>query len=199
MSKKLSYRSFIVFIVLLVSFQVFSQQRFPKPEFENGYQEPVTTTAEPRSSTMEYLDIAVLVLIMGVSAWLAIKKRSRTGILWLTVFALIYFGFYREGCICPIGAIQNVTLSVFNSDYAISISILAFFLLPLFFSLFFGRVFCAAACPLGAIQDLSIIKPVSVPVWMQKSLGLILFYTWALLFCMQLREQSSSSAVLTLL
>ncbi len=56
-----------------------------------------------------------------LASWLAIRKRSRRGLLWLSVFSLIYFGFYRDGCICSIGAIQNVALSIFDPAYAISI------------------------------------------------------------------------------
>jgi ferredoxin len=88
------------------------------------------------------------------------------------VFTLIYFGFYRKGCICSIGAIQNVTLSFFDPSYSISLTALLFFLLPLVFTLFFGRTFCAGGCPLGAIQDLLIIKPVTLPPWVRKSLGM---------------------------
>lgn len=166
---------FPALILLFVSLTGSSQQRFPKPEFETGYVQPDPSTPEPGSQSLEYLDVAVLVLVMSLTAWLALKKRSRKGILWLSVFTLLYFGFYRDGCICSIGAIQNISLSFFSDQYAVSLTILAFFILPLLFSLFFGRVFCAGACPLGAIQDLVIIKPVSIPVWLQRTLGILPF------------------------
>jgi NosR/NirI family transcriptional regulator, nitrous oxide reductase regulator len=165
------------FIALVIAFSLsfasFGQQRFPKPEFETGYVQPDTITPEPRSTGMEYLDLAVLLAVMSLAAWLVIRKRSRQGMLWLSVFTLIYFGFYREGCICAVGSVQNVALSLADPAYQISLSVLLFFLLPLVFSLFFGRVFCAGACPLGAIQDLLIIKPISLPSWLRKTLGLI--------------------------
>ncbi len=171
-------RRVITFLILgYLIFQavdaLWAQQRFPKPEFETGYVQPSPTAPEPRSVTMEYTDILVLLGFLSLASWLAIKRRSRRGILWLSVFALIYFGFYRNGCICSIGAIQNVALSIFDPTYAISITALLFFLLPLVFAIFFGRAFCAGACPLGAIQDLVIIKPVSVPSWVRKTLGFI--------------------------
>jgi Fe-S-cluster-containing hydrogenase component 2 len=71
--------------------------------------------------------------------------------------------------------VQNVALSLFNTGYSVSLTVLAFFLLPLVFSLFYGRVFCAGACPLGAIQDLIVIKPVTLPSWLQKTLGIFPF------------------------
>jgi len=79
----------------------------------------------------------------------------------------------RNGCICSIGGIQNVTLTLFNPAYAISITALLFFVLPLIFALFMGRVFCGAACPLGAIQELIIFRPISIPSPLRKVLGLI--------------------------
>ncbi len=150
-----------------------AQQRFPKPEFETGYVQPSPTTPEPRSIALEYFDVAVLLAVLSLASWLAIRKRSRRGLLWISIFSLVYFGFYRDGCICSIGAIQNVALSIFDPTYAISITALLFFLLPLLFALFFGRTFCAAACPLGAIQDLLVIHPISLPSWIRKTLGFI--------------------------
>ena len=66
-----------------------------------------------------------------------------------------------------------MTLSLFDPTYAISLTALAFFMLPLLFALFAGRVFCGGACPLGAIQDLIILKPISLPIGVRKALGLI--------------------------
>jgi hypothetical protein len=53
-------------------------------------------------------------------------------------------------------------LSLFNSHYALPVTVLIFFGLPLVFALFFGRVFCSSICALGAIQDLIAIKPVQL-------------------------------------
>jgi polyferredoxin len=160
-------------LLLLTGNVLYAQQRFPKPEFDSGYVQPSPTTPEPRTIALEYFDVLILLAVLSLASWLAIKKRSRRGLLWLSVFSLIYFGFYRDGCICSIGAIQNVALSLFDPAYAISLTALLFFVLPLLFSLLFGRVFCASACPLGAIQDLLVIIPVSVPSWIRKTLGFI--------------------------
>jgi ferredoxin len=91
------------------------------------------------------------------------------------IFSLAYFGFYRKGCICAIGAIQNVALTLFDSSYAIPLTALLFFVLPLVFTLFFGRVFCGSVCPLGAIQDLVLMRPVTVPRWLEAGLRMIAY------------------------
>ena len=152
-----------------------AQQRFPKPEFANGYSQPDTSAPSPRFQLLEYLDVTVLLIVLCVTTWFLLKKRSRKGIFWTSVFSLLYFGFYREGCICSIGSIQNVVLGIADPTYAIPYTALIFFLLPLIFALFAGRIFCAGACPLGAIQDIILLKPIELPKWIQKVLGLVPF------------------------
>lgn len=163
------------FLSMGVPSQGQSQARFPKPEFETGYVQPSPTSPEPRSLAMEYFDVIILVAVLSLLAFLVLKRRSRGGILLVSIFTVIYFGFIRNGCICSVGAIQNVALSLFDPGYSISLVALLFFIIPLLFSLFFGRIFCAGACPLGAIQDLLIFKPISIPVWLRKGLGIMPF------------------------
>lgn len=158
---------------LLISLATFAQQRFPRPDFESDYSVPSPTAPEPRWAGMEMLDVFILIIVLSLTSWFAIKKRSRKGILYLSIFTLLYFGFYRNGCICSIGGIQNVTLTLFDPAYAISLTALMFFIIPLVFALFMGRVFCGGACPLGAIQELLILKPISIPTPIRRVLGLI--------------------------
>ncbi|MCK4291741.1 MAG: 4Fe-4S binding protein [Planctomycetes bacterium] len=151
--------------------KIAAPQRFPPPEFESGYDLPPSPAApHPRQSIYEYIDVAVLLAALILASYLVLKMRSRRAIFVLMVFSLVYFGFWRKGCVCPIGAIQNIVLSIFDRDYAVPITVSAFFLLPLIFTLFFGRVFCSAVCPLGAIQDLVLLRPVSVPDWLASGL-----------------------------
>jgi NosR/NirI family transcriptional regulator, nitrous oxide reductase regulator len=155
---------FILFIVLLsLHAPANAQDRFPRPEFETGYEYPEYHTPQHRSPVLEYLDVFVLIAALSVTTWLAIKKRSRKGLIWMSVFSLAYFGFYRVGCICAVGSVQNVSLALFNTGYTIPLTALLFFLIPLLFALLFGRVFCAGVCPLGAIQELTGIKPLKIP------------------------------------
>lgn len=173
----------IMFVIILIisGWSVTAQQqRFPKPEFESGYTQPDTVTPAPRSNAMEYVDTLVLLVVLSLLSWMALKKRSRQGILWISVFTLLYFGFYRDGCICPVGSIQDIVLVFSDPGYRIPVTVLLFFLLPLGFSLFFGRVFCAGACPLGAIQDLVVIKNIPIPFWLRKTLGLFPYVYLAL-------------------
>ncbi len=168
----------ILTIVLVLLFQFMAnaqQQRFPKPEFHTEYTVPVPETPEPRANWMQYFDLAVLLAVLSLTIWLVLIKRSRKWILWLSVFSLIYFGFYRLGCICSVGSVQNFALALFSDNYLISITVLAFFVVPLLISLVAGRVFCATACPLGVIQDLVIVKPIKLSPWLQKTLGLFPF------------------------
>lgn len=160
--------------VFSIPTQIHSQiQRFPKPEFESGHVVPTPTTPHPRQDIYEYLDVAVLIIALSLASYLALKKRSRNGIFMLTLFSLLYFGFWRKGCVCAIGSIQNISLALFDQTYVIPITVIAFFTIPLLFTLFFGRTFCAAVCPLGAIQDVVILKPVKMASWLQKVLGFI--------------------------
>ncbi len=164
------------FVLLLWHTSVCAQpQRFPRPEFESGYDFPTHQFLNQRGPLWEYMDVAVLIAALIVTAWLAIRKRSRRGLVWMSVFSLAYFGFYRQGCICPIGSIQNVSLAVFNTGYAIPLTVLLFFIIPLIFALLFGRVFCAGVCPLGAIQELTGFRRVRVPRNIERVLAWIPF------------------------
>ena len=154
---------------------VWGIERFPPPDFESGYTFPATTLPEPRPLWRENLDVAVLLGTLAMAAYLALRRRSRRGLLGLTIFSLAYFGFYRQGCICAIGSIQDVALALFQPSYQAPLTVLAFFLLPLLFALFFGRVFCGSVCPLGAIQELVVLKPVKVAPWLEHGLGMLAF------------------------
>jgi len=161
MKKALPY---IIFTLLLFWHVVlFAQDRFPRPEFQTGHAYPTNQMPVPRSQVLEYLDVLVLIGALAITTWLALKKRSRQGLVWMSVFSLAYFGFYREGCICAVGSVQNVSLALFNSGYSIPLSALLFFIIPLLFALAYGRVFCAGVCPLGSIQELTGFRPVKLP------------------------------------
>lgn len=148
-------------------------QRFPRPEFESGYLQPVTSMPLPRSDMFALVDVLVLIATLSFISWIILKKRSRAGVIGVSIFSILYFGFFREGCVCSVGSVQNVALALFNPGYHIPLSALAFFVIPLLFTLFFGRTFCAGVCPLGAIQDVFLLRPLSLKKWLQKLLGLI--------------------------
>jgi ferredoxin len=164
-----------VVVLLALPAMVLAEEAFPPPDFTTGYQFPQITTPGPREQIFSYVDIGVLVLTLALATYLSIWKRSRRELVVLVIFSLAYFGFYRKGCICAIGAIQNVALALGNAEYQLPLVAAAFILLPLLFALFFGRVFCAAVCPLGAIQDIVLLRPIKVPGWLESPLGLMPF------------------------
>ncbi|OFX61846.1 MAG: hypothetical protein A2046_07420 [Bacteroidetes bacterium GWA2_30_7] len=165
----------LLILLSIQSFNTFAIKRFPKPEFESGHIQPHTVTPTPRAEILEYLDVFVLISSLSLITWFILKKRSRKGAFWMSVFAVLYFGFYREGCVCAVGSVQNVTLALFNSAYNIPVSALLFFVIPLIYTLFFGRTFCAGICPLGAIQDIFAFQPMHLKLWLEKVLGIIPF------------------------
>jgi NosR/NirI family transcriptional regulator, nitrous oxide reductase regulator len=178
MKKALPY---IIFILLLFwHMAVIAQDRFPRPEFQTGHAYPLNQMPVPRAPLLEYFDVAVLIAALAVTTWLALKKRSRKGLVWMSLFSLAYFGFYREGCICAVGSVQNVSLALFNTGYSIPLTALLFFIIPLLFALAYGRVFCAGVCPLGAIQELTGIRPVRLPKFVEILMASVPFIYLAL-------------------
>ncbi len=165
----------IAALLSVLAGQAVDIERFPPPDFEAGHELPHTATPAARGVAWEFIDAGVLAVALGLASFFALRQRRRGPIFGLMVFSLLYFGFWREGCVCPIGAIQNVTLALFDQGYAIPALVMVFFLLPLVFTLFFGRAFCAAVCPLGAIQDLVLVHPLTLPAWLRQGLGLLAY------------------------
>jgi ferredoxin len=162
-------------ILLLIPAGILSAGDFiPLPTF-SSYEIHSTQNPAARAQWRDYLDVAALAAGLSLASYLAIKKRSRRGLFLLTIASLVWFGFVRKGCICPIGAIQNVTLAACDSNYIVPMTAVAFFLMPLIFTLFFGRTFCAAICPLGAVQELVAVRPVQTPAWLDHVLGLLAY------------------------
>lgn len=169
-------RFFIHLFSLLLTLTAFAQVAFPPPtQFNSGYSLPATPTPLPRGELFIWLDVVALALALGVAAWLALRRRSRRGLVILTIVSLLYFGFYRHGCICTVGAIQNVAQALGNSGYLLPASVALFFLLPLLVAFFAGRAFCSGVCPLGAMQELVVVRPLRVPRPLQQALGVLPF------------------------
>lgn len=143
-----------------------------------GYVTPQVQHPRPRAVFWQVADVALLALALGVAAWLALWRRQRGGLVAVSVACLAYFGFYREGCICPIGATQNVAVALVDPHYAVPYYVIGIFVLPLAAALLVGRVFCSGVCPLGAIQELVALRAVEVPPKLDKALGAL---KWAYL------------------
>lgn len=161
-------------ILLTLAGMALAGERGSTPQgFESGYQLPAAPQPQARPAVMEYVDLALLAAGLAAGAYFSLKLRKRWPILLLMLAAMAYFGFYRKGCICPIGAIQNVALAVFDSSYTIPLAAIGMFALPLLATLIWGRTFCGSLCPLGAVQDIVVVKPIRLPPWLEHSLGLL--------------------------
>lgn len=152
-----------------------------------GYATPEVQRPRPRALLWQIVDVVLLGLALGLAAWLALWRRWRGGLVALTVACVAYFGFYREGCVCPIGSIQNVAVALVDSDYAVPYYVIAIFVLPLAAALFWGRVFCAGVCPLGALQELVAFRPLAVPHKLDQGLGWLkwIYLALALYYALQ--------------
>lgn len=128
-----------------------------------SYQVPPVQRIPPRSIWIYGLDVTLLAVGLVVAALIAHRWRHRWMAVAMSIFSIAYFGFYRQGCVCPVGSVQNVTASFVDSSLAVPLVVLLFFLLPLIAALLVGRVFCGGLCPLGAIQDIVVLKPVQLP------------------------------------
>lgn len=171
MKGRLVALALLALLVLPAAVGAAAEMRFPPPDFQTGYTLPDLYTP-PSASSNGIQDAVILFLALVATTWMVFKARSRQGLFVLSIFSLAYFGFYRTGCICPVGSTQNVMAAVFIPDVGVSVAVLSFFVMPLLFSLFFGRVFCASVCPLGAMQELVAIAPIRISPALDRTLGL---------------------------
>jgi len=171
-------------IWVICAMATFAQNRFPKPDFESGYKYPVHQFIIPNEQAWVWIDIAILVLLMSFVAMAVIKKGVRWPVISVSLFSVAYFGFFRKGCVCSIGSVQNVALALVDPAYSIPLVVLLMFILPILFALFFGRVFCAGVCPFGALQELVNVKNYKLSKTVTNVLGLIpwIYLILALLF-----------------
>lgn len=145
--------------------------KFPPPDFQTPYGLPDLYNPPPAAG-FGWWDTVILFGALSLATWFVFKSRSRRGLFLLSIFSVAFFGFYRRGCICPVGSTQNVMAATFIPDVGVSAIVVSFFVLPLLFSLFFGRVFCASVCPLGAMQELVAIAPIRISPALERVLGL---------------------------
>lgn len=147
-------RLFLSLVAMSARLVGWAEARFPKPDFTSGYQYPDIVHGVPLEQVWNVVDIVLLVGMMVLVTWAAYRKRSRAVIYSTSIVSVLYFGFFRSGCVCSVGSIQNVILALTDGSYHLPWYVLLIFLLPIIFALLFGRVFCAGVCPLGALQEL---------------------------------------------
>ena len=175
-------------IFIFLSFMLFmgvqAQDRFPKPDFESGYQYPEIHYPVQNEALWMTIDIILLTALMSFVAWAVIKRRIRKPVIWVSVVSVAYFGFFRKGCVCSIGAVQNVALTLVDNNYVLPVSVMLFFMLPILFAFVSGRVFCAGVCPIGALQELVNIKNYRLSKAVTSVLGIFpwIYLIFAVLF-----------------
>jgi NosR/NirI family nitrous oxide reductase transcriptional regulator len=161
-----------------------------------GYVTPDVQRPRPRDYWLQVLDVVLLALAMGAAVWIVVSKRNRVWAFGLSAASLGYFGFYREGCVCPIGSIQNVSVALTDPTYSIPMVVTAIFFLPLVVATFFGRAFCGGVCPLGAIQEVVLLKPVQVPRRIDRALGWLRYVYLALAIALAIRPEIARDFVI---
>jgi ferredoxin-type protein NapH len=123
----------------------------------------------------EIADVVVLAFMLALASLLSVRHHPKCRFTALAVIGLLYFGLFRGGCICPVGATTNFCIGLAAPEL-IGKTVAVLFLLPLVTAFFFGRVFCTSACPLGAIQHLLARKDgYQVPAKLNKTLNLVPF------------------------
>ena len=180
----MKYKILLILFAFLFVSGSYASDRFPQPDFESGYQYPVEHYFVPNEALWTVVDIVMLTVLMCFVTWAVIKKRTRKPIIWVSVISVAYFGFFREGCVCSVGAVQNVALTLVDSNYVMPVSIMFFFMLPVLFAFLFGRVFCAGVCPFGALQELVNVKNYKLSKAVSSVLGVLpwIYLIFAVLF-----------------
>ncbi len=147
--------------------------RFPKPDFTSGYQYPEIIHGLPYETFWSWMDVAMLIIMLSIAAWAVHKRRNRGVLFTESIISVLYFGFFRSGCVCSVGSIQNVVLALNDSSYNLPLAVLMLFLIPLVFALLFGRVFCAGVCPMGALQEIVNVRNFRLSRAVTNALGFI--------------------------
>ena len=109
----------------------------------------------PPAELLSWIDLGVLALFLmaGILSVAKIRWFGTRFKICAAILALGYFGLFRGGCVCPVGAVANISLGLRYPEL-VGTAVAILFLLPLAASLVAGRVFCSFGCPLGAVQSL---------------------------------------------
>ena len=145
-----------------------ADQPAPLPE----YRAPARPSYSPRGVLSRSIDVTVLFLGLLAASFIFVRKKAPGYARLLLFFSMLYFGFFRHGCVCAPGALGNIGMAAFHSsEYVIDIFTVLIFFIPLLFALLSGRVFCGMLCPLGAVQECVSVRQRQVPRFIDKLLS----------------------------
>jgi polyferredoxin len=105
-------------------------------------------------------------LAIATLAYLRGYQRLRRVVMLVSVG---YLGFYIGGCLCPLGAVQNLVLS----GTTLKVAFLVTLAIPLLATLLFGRLYCGWVCPAGGLQEIvhaeknAVVVPPVVHRWLK--------------------------------
>lgn len=123
--------------------------------------------------TDSILIVLFITAALAVTAWAIHYKRDRRILFTVMGVSLLFLGFWKSGCTCSPGSIQNVAMAFIDKNYKLSMVVFAIFIIPLIASFFWGRVFCSGVCPLGIIQDILNVVRINLPRWLRRVLGMV--------------------------
>jgi polyferredoxin len=151
-------RLFLFLALLFPTTAIFAQdseecKRPPTPELADYKEAYVPQEFLFESFSWEIADVTILAILLTLASLFSVRHHPKYKFTVLSMIGLLYFGLFRGGCICPVGATTNFCLGLAAPEL-IGKTVAVLFLLPLITAFFFGRVFCTSACPLGAIQHL---------------------------------------------
>lgn len=115
---------------------------------------PTPPAATPPPAWLHAVDGVLLFALLAFGSWVVMRGRSPRLLLISQLLALAWYGFFRHGCLCPVGSVGNISVGLLHPGQPVGVMAVVFFFLPLAFTLVCGRVFCGAACPMGAVQEL---------------------------------------------
>lgn len=101
----------------------------------------------------QLIKLVLLLIFTGIAFIILLSARYGYRKIILAS-SIAIFGFYLEGFLCPLIAMQNVFIK-WQTGY------LLLFLVIVISALLYGRVFCGYICPFGAVQELLHLKKLS--------------------------------------
>ena len=107
----------LLFILFVAIAPIFAEEpadclRPPPQELTNYKEAYVPQEFLHESFSWEVADVAVLALLLTVASLLSVRHHSKSRFTALAIVGLLYFGLFRGGCICPVGATTNVCIGL---------------------------------------------------------------------------------------